>query len=1127
MALSFIFGASGSGKSTGLQKYFLEEAEKRPDHNFYLIVPDQYTLQTQQELVARSAHGGILNIDIISFSRLSYRVFEETGGGDIPVLDDTGKNLILRVIAQKLQDEDKLGVLAAKLRRPGYIHEVKSALSEFMQYGISVEDLKKIIEYSGKRSTLSGKLKDLALLYAGFEDYIKDHYITTEESLHVLAEQISKSRKLRGATIAFDGFTGFTPVQLDVVQELLLTAEDVYFALTLDPAQDPFVECEEQDLFHLTCKTVQSLMKRAEQVGIAHGNDIYLRETPVKRFARNEELAHLEKHLFRYPQVGYASEPATITLEELSTPREEVRNLARRIRKLVREEGYQYRDLAVVCGDLAPYASHVETEFRKLEIPFFLDRTVGIMLNPFVEMIRSVLRLREQDFAADSVIHFLRSGIPMVDEDALDGLDNYLRAQGIRGKSRWNRMFDRMPEAPSEEEAIRILAEFNAIRRSLTEQTEALLKLPKTASASERIRTLYDFVAAQNVQEKLHEMELKLETAGDRVRAREYHQIYPYIMELFSQVDELLGDQPLDDKEFADLLDAGFAEMEVGSIPGSVDRVVVGDIERTRLGNTRVLFLIGANDGSIPRRTDKGGIISDVDREFLEQSEWEFAPSPRAQMYIQRLYLYMNMTKPSDRLLVSWARSGNDAASLRPAYLIDTMCKLFPKLKISRPEEIPELERIQNRADGAQLLADGLRQAAAGTWSDAQQDEVTMLLKAYDSDRHEARPLMEAAFTRYRETSLDAKLAAGLYGEHPQGSVTRLEQYAGCGYAHFLKYGMQLKEREEFGFEAVDMGTIFHGVLAEFAQEITRRGYHFRDFPLVEGRQIIHDLLEHQAAGYGNGILYDTARSNYGIRRMERILDRTIETLQFQFSQGDFEPEAFELPFKISNAGMEFRGQIDRLDRADREDRTYLSIVDYKSGRHEFDPTKFANGLQIQLLTYLDAALRHEAEEAHDVIPAGVLYYHLTDPMITSKGMEEQEQEHVADALLQELRPTGLVNDDPESLQHYEHDLTGECKVLPLKRKKDGEWSANKVLINEHDLRLLMAYNRQMINRLSEEIMCGRKARNPYELDQQSACEYCPYRGACGFDERIPGNEKHALSKVEKEEFLQQLREGH
>ncbi|MCR5715455.1 MAG: PD-(D/E)XK nuclease family protein [Lachnospiraceae bacterium] len=1123
MALSFIFGPSGSGKSTYLQERFLKGAQENPAQKYYLIVPDQYTLLTQQELVKRSPNGGILNIDILSFGRLSYRVFEETGGADIPVLDDTGKNLILRVIAQRLQEEGKLGVLASRLHRPGYIHEVKSALSEFMQYGIGVADVKKMVEDTGKRSTLSGKLKDLALLYEGFEDYIKDHYITTEESLQVLAGQIGKSEKLRDAIIAFDGFTGFTPVQLDVVQELLLTAKDVYFTLTTDHREDPFTAGEEQALFYLTSKTVQSLMKRAEAVGIAHGNDIVLDGT-VHRFAQNPELGHLEQALFRYPVKTYPKKLEKIMFHELSMPREEVRHCAREIKKLVRTRGYDYRDIAVVCGNLEGYASHVKAEFEKLEIPCFIDQTNGIMLNPFVELIRSLLRLREQDFSFDSVNHYLRSGIPQWPLDRIDALDNYLRACGIRGKSRWSRMFDYLPAASDKEEAMQTLAAFNAIRRSLMDLLEPLLNLPKMASASQRTRVLYDIVVAESVQEKLQALSEELEAAGDLIRAREYRQIYPYIMELFSQIDELLGDQPLDDREFADLLDAGFSEMEVGNIPGSIDRVVVGDIERTRLGNTRVLFFVGVNDGNIPKRTDKGGIISDIDRDYLEQSAWELAPSPRAQMYIQRLYLYMNMTKPSDLLYVSWVRSGNDGKALRPAYLVDTMKGLFPQMEVVHPEEIDELYRVENRADSEQLLADGLRRAAEGSWSEKEQQEVALLLKALRGSREEReiKDLLEAAFIRYRELPLDAKLASALYGEHPQGSVTRLEEYASCGYAHFLKYGMKLREREDFRFEAADMGTLFHEVLAEFAKEIGKRGYQFRDFPLAEGKEIVHTLIEQQSAGYGNGILYDTARSNYVVRRMERILNRTIETLQFQFRQGDFEPVAFELPFKITNPHMEFRGKIDRLDRAGGDADGYLSVVDYKSGNKAFDTTLFANGLQIQLLTYLQAAMQHETNH-ENTIPAGVLYYHLDDPMLNGKAGEEAGD--LSEEICAQLRLNGLVNEAPESLQHYEHDLTEAGKVLPLRRKKDGSWYQNDLLIKEHDLRLMMSYNDRMIRKLSEEIMSGKIPHDPYEAEKSDACKYCPYQAICGYDAKIPGYQKRTLSKEDRELFLQKLRE--
>lgn len=1136
MGLSFIFGASGAGKSTVLYERVLQEAQENPDRNFYLIVPDQFTMQTQKEIVERSPVHGIMNIDVLSFGRLSYRVLEETGGVAMPVLDDTGKNLILRIVADRMRDQ--LGVLGARLQRPGYIHEVKSAISEFMQYRIGQAELREIIACASGRAALSGKLQDLSVLYGGFTDYIRDHYITTEESMEVLAKQIGKSQKLRGAFVAFDGFTGFTPVQLQVIEQLLLTAQDVVFAMTTDGREDPFAEDGEQKLFHLIHRTVRQLCRCAERVGMPHGGkqensrdrDVFLREETVHRFAHQPVLAHLERNLFRYPQESFTAQPDGIELSELSSPREEARFCARKIRRLVREKGYCYRDIAVVCGSLDTYAPHIRSEFTKEGIPFFLDQTHGILLNPFVEFLKSALALKLQDYSVDSVNHYLRSGLTDFSPEEIDELDNYIRATGIRGGARYRKPFTRLPAAVSEEDALAQLKRLNGMRIALTEATEPLQHMGETAS--EKIRALYSFTAAAQVQEKLLAYEKRFEAAGEPVRAREYHQIYPYIIDLFSQVDTLLGQEKLSDREFSDLLEAGFSEMEVGAIPQNVDHITVGDMERSRLKDIRVLLFLGVNDGNIPKHADKGGIISDIDREFLQTTQWEFAPSPRQKMYIQRLYLYLNMTKPSEKLVLSFARTGSDGKSLRPAYLIEMIRKLYPGLQIMRPEEYSEAERFETWEDGLNYLAEGLRSAAAGELADTEQAGLYAALQLYDGNGQAAR-LLDAAFSRYLAIPLPQRLAGELYGSSIVSSITRLERYAACAYAHFLQYGLRLKERELFSFEPVDMGSLFHEILADFSERLVSHGYTWKDFPRQEGLALLSESAESCAAACAGGVLYDNARSLYALVRIKRILERTVLTLQTQLQQGDFEPEQFELPFRMKireqktdgQDSFELTGRIDRIDSFVDQDTCMVKVLDYKSGSNQFDATAFHHGLQLQLMTYLHAALQHEQEQhpGLQIVPAGVFYYHLDDPILDLDG--EIAPEALQEQLLLLQRVTGLVNADETVIRKIDHTPGNVLTTLPLTRKTDGSFKESPMLMQAEDLQLLTDYAMHKMHCFTREIQNGNIAMTPYERKSADACTYCPYSRICGFDPKVPGYRRMVLAEEKKDVMLESIRQ--
>ncbi len=1142
--LSFIFGGSGSGKSSILQERIIRESMDHPGRRYLFLVPDQFTMETQRSLVEKHPCHGIMNIDVLSFGRLSYRVFEETGGVSQPVLDDTGKNLILRIVADRLKPE--LKVLGGYLKKQGYIHEIKSAISEFMQYGIGLSELEKMIAFSERRGALAGKLKDLALLYQGFEDYIRDHYLTKEESLQVLSYRIENSAMLRGSVIAFDGFTGFTPIQLQVIRELMRVAEELCFTLLFDGRKDPYKEVGEQNLFALSAKTLKSLEKCASEAGIERGKDLFLQEVPVRRLKGVPALAHLEQNLFRYPQKEYRGTPPEIHLAFLPGMREEARYGARIIRRLIREEGYCFRDIGVVCGNLENYEALIASEFSKLGIPFFIDQNRGILLNPFVEFIRSALRLYSQDFSEDAVNHYIRTGLTELSAEQADELDNYIREMGIHGYERWNRIFTRLPkelekkEVSGEEEGdgAGLLERLNEAREEILCSAAYLREMGKTAS--EKVHALYDFISECRIQEKLAAFEKEFEENGDLIRAREYHQIYPFIIDLLSEIVELSGEEEMTDQEFAELLDAGFSEMQVGTIPQNVDHVTVGDMQRSRLKEIQVLLFLGINDGNIPGNTGSGGILSDIDREFLQESDYELAPSPRQKMYTQRLYLYMNMTKPSNRLYMTWAGCDQDGRTLRPAYLIEMMKKLYPDLAIENPEEEDIFERLETWQDSYDYVADGLREAVSGNLPSESKKSLLQILKVMQEEgetAEETEKLLQGAFAGYQEERLPKQLALALCGRDLVGSITRLETFAACAYEHFLKYELLLEERKEFGFEAVDMGNIFHSVLAQFSERLPETGCSWFDFPKETGEKLLQEILEADTAAYGNAVLYETARSRYALERIGRILRRAVFTLQYQLQQGKFLPKKFEMSFSslqdletvnvalTEEEKMKLVGRIDRLDTCEEDNICYVKVIDYKSGKNNFDIVALYHGLQLQLVTYLNAAMEYEKKQnpEKEIIPAGILYYHIDDPVLELK--EEKTPEEINEELRKMLRPAGIVNDDEEIIEKIDASEGAVKKVLPLSRKKDGSFAENSLLMSRENMELISGYAAGKLKELGSRILDGEIGMHPYSRKDKEACTYCPYGKVCGFDKKLPGCGKRTLPEEDREEILEKMRE--
>lgn len=1141
MALQIIVGGSGSGKSTYVCDSILQAGEDNPKKNYFVIVPDQFTMQTQMDFVSRSSRGGIMNIDVLSFSRLAHRIFEETGGNRRPVLDDTGKNLILRKIAGSIKDQ--IPVIGNHLNKQGYIHEVKSAISEFMQYGIGEPELNVMIDYAKSRGALYYKLKDLQVLYRTFREYIRDNYITTEESMDILAKELRRSALIPGSVVVFDGFTGFTPIQENVIGVLLELCEEVIVTVTTEKN----AKGSSQELFAFADKTVMRLEKLAEQRGVGILPQISLEER--YRFAGRDELAFLEKQLFRYPMVSYnGKKEQRVRISFHRDMQEEVRFLCRQIREVLKESGCAYRDIAVIAGDLSAYESCIENEFVQYGLPLFMDKTRGIELNPFVEFIKSALAVLTDNFSYEAVFHYLRSGLADFIPEEVDDLENYVLEMGIRGKKAWTHAFAGRTQAMKQkEDAIEELESINGLRERFLDQLHALLygtekqegAHTSLLTVKELVERLYAFIVENKIEEKLAGYAEFFEKKKEDARAREYRQIYRLIMELLDQIMELIGQEKMTVKEFADILDAGFDEIEVGTIPRSVDRIIVGDMERTRLKPVKYLFFLGVNDGNIPSKSSKGGIISDIDREFLKGSEQELAPSPRDQMYIQKYYLYLNLTKPSEGLYLSYIGMDVQGAAIRPSYLIGIMKKMFPGCEWER-DRTEEALRVGNSLEAKELFCLLLRRYADGVITQKERKRFTELL-AYlgkeEADKLLLTHWIENAYYEKKDAVISRAAAGLLFGDTIISSISRMEKYASCAYSYFLQYGLSLKERQLYGFEAKDMGTIFHGVMERFSQKLQEHNYTWMDFPKEVGETFVSEAMEEVCLGYTDALLYDNAVNRYTMGKMEKILQKCVQNISYQIGKGRFTPKEYEVSFHVvedlqdmdisltDKDKMRLVGRIDRMDTCETEDKIYVKIVDYKSGDKNFDLAAFYHGTQLQLVVYMKEALRRAEKEnpGKEAVSAAMLYYHMADPLVD--GSAGISKEAIDQKVREALRMKGIINSDGDILEALDTSRTQKSDCVPLDYDSKGGLKASVNAYGQEQMKLLSDYASYCLKEMGVKIKKGEIPLNPYQSGGTDSCAYCAYKDVCGFDEKLPGHKKRSLEKDKDTDYLEKMKE--
>ena len=1169
--LRFCFGASGAGKSTGLIEEIIKRSFNNTDTDYLIIVPDQFTMQTQKDVVRMHPSHAIMNIDVLSFGRLSHRVLEETSKSSFSVLDDVGKSLVLRRVADILGD--RLPIIGGNMHKLGYIDEVKSIISEFMQYGIGDDSLKLLEEKSSSKAALNSKIKDLRLLYSEFLRYIQGKFITTEETLDILCKAIPQSSLLKDCVIVFDGFTGFTPIQYRVIKELLRVSQEVCVSLTISPNENPYAgSFEEQELFMLTKKTVRDLEKieyelcketgaiangsldfeawrnirNTEMSGKTEGGDIFIKDETVMRLKDNPPLAFLEQNLFRYSSHKYGEKQASIQIFETQTAEEEVRRTMIKIRELVREEGYAYRDIAVVCGNLGAYANLVKRAARKFDIPVYIDQNTGLLLNPFIEYITSAINIAVSGYRYEDVFHYMRSGMTGFSKEDTDILENYVRALGIKGQKQWeDRFMRRMPtkfkskKSESDDNELELIEKLDGMRARISSELKPLFEA-KERTAAEMTDALIRMIEENECSKKLELYKDKFDKFGDREKAKEYDQVYQKVMDILKQISALIGDDKLDLKEYKDILKVGFGDIEVGTIPQDVDRIIVGDIERTRLREIKALFFMGVVDGYIPSNAGGGGILSDMDRQYLTElgTGIELAPNPRQQMYIQRLYLYMNLTKPTDRLVLSYSELGNDGKSVRPAYLIPKIMSLYEGMEVERPEDAPFEEQVSCVNDSLDDLAGMMREYSLGILGDKKKTELSTLYEIIGrkyEDKDFLKKLTDAAFKHYEDKPLAKNIALALYGANLENSVSRLEKFASCCYAHFLRYGMGLSERKEYDFASTDLGNVFHEVLEKYTSEIISRKISWKDLPKEESDEILNRALTECVDAYGETILLSNARNEFMVERIKRILIRTVDTLKYQISKGSFEPAYVEMDFREAGnidainialtedekkkivERMKLHGRIDRIDLCEDSDHVYVKVIDFKSGGKKLSIASLYYGLQLQLVMYMNVATAASKKifGGKEAVPAAILYYHVDDPMVSGSG--DLQPDVINSEIIKALRTTGLVNENRDIINMLDSSINGTSDVIPVGFNKSGDVTAASSTVTNEDYSAITRYVDKKIREFGRNILNGDIKINPYEMDGKGACKYCEYKGICGFDEKIPGYSRRKLDLDDKE----------
>ncbi len=1099
--LNLLLGRAGTGKTQELLRTMAELGERRPQ---VLIVPEQHSHDMERQLCAVGGNRVSQFAEVLSFTRLSSRVFSVWGGLARPTLDAGGRLLLMYAALKGVGEQ--LRVYRRPSRKPSFLSGLIATVDELKTCAVTAEHLWTAGEETGGEE--GDKLLDLSLIYGAYEALTARQGADPRDRLTRLAHTLEEHPWARGKDLYVDGFTDFTPQERQVLRQLLRQAESLTVALTCDRLEE---DEGGTGIFSPARRTAGQLLQLARQEGVP--SRVRVREEPLR--PRTEALARLEAGLFA-PQAGPYEAPAPeLTLFTARSPYSEVEWTAAEILRLVREEGFRFRDIAVCARGLEGTGELIETVFDRYGVPVFLSRMSDILQKPVLALITAALDAAAGGYRYDDVFRYLKTGLTGLSLEDVDLLENYVLKWNLEG-SAWTGAQDWSghPKGyglPFSEADEALLARLNGLRRQVAGPLEELRKNRERTGRGQAV-ALYAFLETVGLPERLTERTQALRERGEAVLAEEYGQLWDILCGALEQCAQILGETPVELDEFARLFALVLSQYDVGAIPVSLDRVSAGEMPRMAHRGCKVLFLLGADDGAIPQASPSPGLLNDDDRSLLASYGLELAPRLSDKLYREMTIVYETCALPEARLYVSWSAAGPEGEERRPSFLVHKLRALFPRCRMVQAAALDGSFRLAAPRPALEL---------AGRFPAARAALKTLPEYAPLTER------MERA-VRLERGRLTRPVVEELYGKRVPMSASRMDKYKSCHFSYFMQYGLKAEPRCPAGFQAPEYGTFVHYVLEHVLQEARERGG-VKTLEREELRAMTRAAVDRYTEEELGGLERETARFRYLFRRLLKSVYAVVENVAEELSASEFEPISFELGFgrrgdlppvelTVDGVTVSISGFVDRVDGWEHNGRLYLRVVDYKTGRKSFDLTDIWNGMGLQMLLYL-FTLEGEGAKLYgrEIAPAGVLYLPARDAVVAgSRAMTEEERRKKADAA---LRRRGLVLDDPDVLEAMERPGEEGIRFLPIRLNRAGRVTG-EALVSAERLGRLARHTEKVLHEIGRELAEGNIAADPFwRGPDHNACQWCEYAAACHFEEGRGGDRRRWLPSVKGEAF--------
>ena len=1115
MGLRIIYGKPGSGKS----QFCFSEIAKLIDkkESIFIITPEQFSFTAERKLMETVNKNAVINAEVITLTRMAYRVLNDIGGEIKQSLSKCGKAMLVYSILNKYKKElEFLG------KSNENIDLVIRTITEFKKHGITINNLKDEMEKT-QDAYLKTKLSDMILLYENFENKIVDNYIDDTDLLTILVKHLDEVEFIKNSIIYIDEFAGFTHQEYEIIKGLIKYAKQVNITICVDnlnPAINP-----DTDIYYSNKITLYKLIDLVNENNFKLEEPVFLKDQ--YRF-KTKELKHLANNIYEIQSTKYEENVENIRLFLAKNPYSEIENIAKEIKKLVRDKKIRYKDISIITKNIDTYASLVRAIFKQYEIPVFIDEKRDLNQNIIIQYVLSILEILVKNFSSESVFSYVKLGFCEIDEDEIFKLENYCNKWGIK-QNKWKKDFNIEAEDKSKKQEVERLNELR--KQIIMPLIELKESIKKEKTAINVTKSLYEFIQNQKIEEKVISRISKLEEEKNIDLSNEYKSSYQVLIEILDEIVLIFNEEKISLDNYSKILKIGLKNSGLGKIPGTQDQVTFGDVNRSRSHKVKNIFIIGLNDGSFPSINKDEGFFNDLDREELKQDGIELAKGTLEQLYEDNFNIYKAFTTAENQLYLSYVSTDSESKSLRPSMLINKIKKMFPKL-IEKSDVINKEYDLFNKEVTYEELIENIDKIRNGESLDKIWYEIYNYYKSQNEWKEKLFEDLEGLKYSNLPNQIKKANIDKLYGNKLNTSVSQLERYRSCPFSYYLQYGLKLKEKEELKIQSFNTGSFMHETIDEFFEYVREEQILLTQIEEDKIKEIVSQIIDKNLNLSKNYIFTATAKYKVLVKRLKRIVSKALKYIIETLIYSDIDIEGTEIEFnkkgkyppivlELDNGKkVEITGKIDRIDTADSDDGKYLRIIDYKSSSKNIDLNEVYAGLQIQLLTYTDAICK-----AEDIMPAGVFYFSLLEQMI--KADKKVSDEEIEDMIRKNFRMKGLILADVKIIKMNDNTLkTGSSKMVPAAITQSGtvneKWTNG---VNKEQFKILQDYIDKTIKDISKEILSGKIDLKPYNKKGKTPCEYCSYKSICGFNTKQNGNQYNYIDKKSKDDLIKMMKQ--